>query len=240
VSNPFYGKNYTKYNLIVRIGWNFGKYYLKNKTKTMKNSFQTIMVIGLVSIVSAVSAASITTKTESEKAINDAYRARFTSSFVNPGKHISKTYQEKRSSLYLKMKENNITNKSLNVIRHGAFKFSSFYEKRRSTTKANYYRPNYNQVTKARALDYYKNGGSASTKGLRNDLVFGSTHQIPRNVKMAGSAAASGKDIVKIRNIQKIFMKGFSSGNSQKRKPFSQQKITNRFSNPYIKNLYSF
>ncbi len=73
---------------------------------------------------------------------------------------------------------NNVGGVATQMKRKGALKFVPYYSYRKERTDGNYIRPNAKQVFKRRAINYYREGGYAGKRELKENVVYGSTHRV--------------------------------------------------------------
>ncbi len=139
-----------------------------------------------------------------QKKLNDALRMRW--SFLNK-KHNERNVGQKtipyQQAMHLESrKATNTSEVSTMMKRTGAM---TDYSNIKTVEDRNYFRPNRKSVFKARAIDYYVDGGDAGKEAMEANVIFGSTHKIDTNKYYNTYWKKDFESIRKIRNVQRAF-----------------------------------
>jgi len=132
--------------------------------------------------------------------------------------------------------QKNTSDESTILKRDGELKFVPHYDKIREHVNSSYLRTNQKQVFRARAINYYLDGGKAGAEEISKNIIFGSKHKVPRVFNRTKKQQAT--DINKeLRDIQR------NIGQSEQ-VPAGHQKTVQRtgdmgrnYFSPYTKGL---
>ncbi|MCF7830577.1 hypothetical protein K9M41_01085 [Candidatus Gracilibacteria bacterium] len=176
-------------------------------------------------------------KQDSQEQLNKAVRLRW-------GRYNSEEQRglEEKNTLFqrmlhrLSLKDNNVNEQSTSVRRSGEL---TDFSRTQPTTKNAYYVNNANRNFRARAYDYYVEGGDAGTDSLKEGVIFGSTHKVP--TMFPAWSSGDPYTIKTIRTVQKnISGKGDSASWSASAKQRAIRALPNNmyrnFSHPYMSN----
>ncbi len=133
-----------------------------------------------------------------QQKLNEAIQRRWKNDFM---KHeyrndVVKTRPFKLQQHNLNSLEGNVNERSTQMDRSGEFETIPDYANRQQYDDPSMIRKNQTQIFKARAVDYYVEGGDAGTEALRSNVILGSEHRVPRNfVRWATADPAVLRDI---------------------------------------------
>ena len=123
---------------------------------------------------------SVGQKTSGEK-LTEAIKQRHSNYFKNKIRNLLYKNRKNQKNRHLSgMSDKNVSQRSTNMSRTGALNSVPFYSSRREMNKGSFIRKNQKQVFRARAIDYYVDGGDANKEALNSGVIYGSQHKIKR------------------------------------------------------------
>ena len=172
---------------------------------------------------------------ELDAAIERRYYNFYKKHFINNGDYKSRTNQQMRHNYGRWMGRTN--DRSTIPNREGELKTVNEYNERRPNSQKSLVRSNSKQTFRARAIDYYVDGGDANTAALQSNVILGSEHKVPRfdsAFEKREKKSEIGEITAEIRDVQR-------SRKVSEKVPTGQQKNTYRkgasyrnFVHPYM------
>ncbi len=130
----------------------------------------------------------------------------------------------------------NVNDRSTQIKRYGQFKFIPYYDDRKEFSNVSYIRPNRKQTFKRRAINYYREGGYAGTKELKENVIYGSNHKVNilpfRWLKRNKSLEEVTLDI---RDVQRVIGKDEQVATGYQKTTFRRGSSLRNFMSPYQK-----
>ncbi len=212
----------------------------------MKKLFSFVFVLGAFVLVSDVSAysesrdggkvrdplAPLVQKKTKEKYSNAMWQ-RY-QNYINPKRRRASFEDQNQLKRHHNQSraDRNVTSRSTRMNRSGRLRNVPFYGLYRRSSRPAYERVNHKQTFRARAIDYYVDGGTGGTDAMKSGVILGSQHKINR-FPLRRSNRAAGRAISATRDLQRSLMPWKRPTAPDKQKQPSSRKYQ-RF-NPFQK-----
>lgn len=172
----------------------------------------------------------------SQQKLNEAIKKRQWYYFKNKFRtndYKSRPSQETRRNIG--KREINVSERSTQVTRTGALKDVPYYGDRRELNRGQYSFPNNSKRNfRARAIDYYVDGGDANTESMQKGVIYGSTHRVSR-IPIRAFASAIGKINLRNRNETRFIGRGEQVPTGYQATSFRRGDSIRNFMHPYMK-----
>lgn len=188
-----------------------------------------------------VSPYSYANKRSIQQKLNDAIWRRYsnmeTKHYYRNGVQKNRLYKEAVHKL--SKKSGNVNERSTEAVRDGELKNVPFYAERKESSNPALVPNNPKRNLRARAIDYYVEGGDAGSDALRSGLIYGSQHTINRNGILNTLWRWDAETVNSLREVQRQLYSAPKIGAGQQRsRAINKADRTKEFFHPYMPEDY--
>ncbi len=129
--------------------------------------------------------------------------------------------------------DRNINNRSTSVVRSGELKTVPWYDVLRPVSLGAYERRNSKQTFRARAIDYYVEGGYAGTESMKSGVIYGSDHEV-QNFPVRLEKDKVGAIVTSVRDAQRDLVPWSRLTASYPKQLYRRGTSRRNFMHPYM------